>query len=103
MYRVPRPGFGKKNVEKVSAVQPLFLLEKKVFTPFLVAKKSSPPFYFWKKLLAPFFISSKNGLMQSHENQSLYLLYVSYSNEHNRVAWPNIDNFFILKNDFQIL
>ena len=30
----------------------------------------------------------------------MYLLYVSYANEHTRVTWPNIDYFFIFKNGF---
>ena len=45
--------------------------------------------------------------MYSHQNQYMYLLYVSYANDH---TWLNIYNFLIFKNgffyeilDFQIL
>ena len=30
----------------------------------------------------------------------MYLLYVSYANEHTRVTWSNIDYFLTFKNDF---
>ena len=57
-------------------------------TPFSSWKKSLPPYFFRKKkLFAPFSISSKNSLMQSHENKYMYLLYASFANEHNRVTW----------------
>ena len=47
----------------------------------LPEKKSSPPFL-------------------SHENDSMYLLYASYANEHTRVTWPSMDYFLIFKNGF---
>ena len=69
----PSPFFTRK---KVFAPTPLFLL-KKVLDPFFIQKYVSAPLFFSKKnsTFSPPFYFFQNSIMQSHEDQSMYVSY----------------------------